>query len=203
MHLPLLTRTQALRMGSPMSMKTAWAGVLLTTAVALVGCGDDDGSTNGPGGPTTLSLSSSSIAVLPGRSDSVAISGGTAPYAVATPPDTMYATAIIRSASVVVTGIAPGSTSLTIRDAAGQSVTLPIAVPTPQLSPGTLTANVTCAGQACGMSGTLVLQALRCADSTVIRSAQLSTQTLTMGTALSLSVDSSRPERCARGSTWT
>lgn len=55
---------------------------------------------------------------------------------------------------------------------------------------GSLSVTVSCTGPTCGSSGTLVLEALRCADSTVIRSTQLTAQTLTMGTPLMLVMDS-------------
>jgi len=76
-----------------------------------------------------FSVSSQSASVAIGDSSTITISGGTAPYKVQTTPNSNVATQHFSSDnSIVVTGVAAGTTSMVITDASGASKTISITV---------------------------------------------------------------------------
>jgi hypothetical protein len=63
-----------------------------------------------------LLVSSSNVSVRSGSLSSVTISGGTGPYDIAVQPDSTIATAQISGNTLMVTGVAGGTTSVTLED---------------------------------------------------------------------------------------
>lgn len=98
-------------------------------SIGMVGCKDDE--TTSPGPSPALSSSSTSLTAAPGGNTNATLSGGTAPYAIQTGPDTTIARASISGGTVTVNAIGSGYTSIVVKDTANASVRIGISVTGP------------------------------------------------------------------------
>ena len=104
--------------------------LVVSIGLFFTGCKKDDGST-GPSAGGGLTANPISITVQVGQQATATINGGRQPYSIQTPPTGSIATAAISGATLTVTGVAGGSTSVTVRDSSGaNTVAIPITVTT-------------------------------------------------------------------------
>ncbi|GAB4398892.1 MAG: hypothetical protein OHK0048_11360 [Rhodoferax sp.] len=97
----------------------------------LAACGGGGGSSGTPSGGTTKPLTTSapaSITLAEGENQAFTIAGGRGGYAV-TSANRAIAVAEVSGANLFVTGIAAGTTSLTLTDGTGLRLTLSVTVP--------------------------------------------------------------------------
>ena len=98
------------------------------------------------GNHNALSISPQNVSVIVGNSANVTISGGTTPFIVTSPPDPNIAGAVISGNTLIVTGSAVGTTSVTIQDSfqPASTITIPISVvTTPPVKTGTVSGTTT------------------------------------------------------------
>ncbi|MEK9135879.1 MAG: hypothetical protein AAB393_02045 [Bacteroidota bacterium] len=107
--------------------------VLLSVFVLAVnGCKDDETVTNPPPPATALSVSNAAPTVAAGSNVQVFVRGGRKPYAIEVQPDTSLATAVLGSDSVLtISGLSSGSTSVRVKDADTNRVTIAITITGP------------------------------------------------------------------------
>jgi predicted regulator of Ras-like GTPase activity (Roadblock/LC7/MglB family) len=86
--------------------------MVMSLAFAFSSCSNDDDNNNTTG---VFTFSSNSVEVITGKTATVSVSGGTAPYTVST-GDAKIATAQIDKSNITVTGVKDGSTSLIVTD---------------------------------------------------------------------------------------
>jgi hypothetical protein len=75
-----------------------------------------------------LAASPANVTVRVGKTQYVSLEGGSQPYAIDVPADSTIAGALLGSSYVIITGNAPGSTSLVVRDAASPPNTVAISI---------------------------------------------------------------------------
>jgi hypothetical protein len=123
-------------------------------ALGFIGCKDDETPTDpggGIGGLTSAAFPNNTANLAPGGAPAVgAITGGTVPYSINTPPNAAVATAALSGANsdtLTITPVAVGTTSVIIEDSAPSSGDSP--------SGATLTINITVSegGGGGGLSG--------------------------------------------------
>jgi len=109
--------------------------------LSLVGCKSDDNPANPSGGGITA-FPGNAVTVTSGGTSAARLTGGTAPYTIATAPNSAVATARISADTLYVTAVASGSTSLVIRDAAATPAMLTISITVPVSSTITVSGTV-------------------------------------------------------------
>ena len=87
---------------------------IIVGTVTLFGCTQDD--TTQPPATGGLTATPNSVSLHPGSSQRVAISGGSRPYSILSPPSASTATAALDLTGVTIHGVGGGSTSLKIGD---------------------------------------------------------------------------------------
>ncbi len=106
------------------------AGLSLAAVLSLSSCQkeDNNGSTGTPSGETkSLTLSSSSVEVKAGETETVEITSGNGNYAVV-PADKDIATATVSGTTITIAGVKAGSTIITVSDGAKQARPLQVKV---------------------------------------------------------------------------
>jgi hypothetical protein len=107
-------------------------GIIITILLALslvLGCKEDEGTTNPPSNPpSSLTASPSSATVTAGDTVRVTIRGGVKPYVIFTRPDTNVASTSVSDSTLTVIGKAAGTTSVTVKDNDTAKITVPITV---------------------------------------------------------------------------
>ena len=123
-------------------MRAKWAGMgIVVTALIIVGlnCGHNDSPTSPSPSPSSSQLTAvpTAVTVAAGGTQSVVVTGGTPPYAIAASPASIASAQLINldsvSTTLRITGItvASASTVVTVKDntrANPKSVTIPITV---------------------------------------------------------------------------
>jgi len=150
---------------------------------------------------TGLTADPSSVSVSPNNNATVVISGGSGDYSIQTPPDTTKATIQSSGSVLVITGVASGTTSVTVKDTSSpvKTITIPITIGTNALatSPSTVSVNTT-EQKTVTISGGQTPYSIQNPPDTAKAKAELSGATLTItgintGTTLVMIQDSSSP----------
>ncbi len=109
----------------------------ITVCSSAGGCGSLTATTNYVSTGGVLSLSQSSLSLAAGQTMSITISGGTAPYSVATPSGPVYSTSISGNI-LTVQGLSSGSTQIAVCSASGGCTWLSLIVSGTSVSSGSL-----------------------------------------------------------------
>lgn len=175
-------------------------GILVSCFLLLVGSCKDMGNDIPPPPPQPVTVSQANVALVPGDSALVTISGGTQPYAIVSQTDTAILLAVIAHDSLKVFARSIGSSTIVIGDNGAPRLTATLAVTVTQLLVGQTSFDLLVgdSGSTTISGGRLPYMIISNSDpskvSAVIIGSSLEIQALAAGSATLLVGDSSLPQ---------